>query len=136
MTSGSSAGEFSFTVELRAGRPECVAGGARWLPLAAALSAAWGTDGGLLADLLERRCGYDKEGAVGFNYAGDGPDEAPDGKVRVHYLDDRLTLEQGFFEEAARAFALAAMGLLKKAGSPVPAEIEARLRALGAGRSA
>lgn len=132
MKNGAPAGEFSFTVELRAGRPECVPADARWLPLAAALSAAWGTDGGLLADLLERRCGYDKEGAVGFNYAGDGPDEAPDGKVRVHFLDDRLTLEQGFFEEAARAFALSALEALEAAGLPASEAVKKRLIALRA----
>lgn len=136
MTTPTRVGEFTFTVELRGGRPVCVAAGDRWFPLATALSSAWGEDGGLLAGLLEGRAAWSKEGAVGFHYAGDGPDEAPDGKVRVFFMQDRLVYERAFFEEAAIAFALAAMELMKEAGRPVPDGVDARFRALRARGSA
>lgn len=126
MTRDLRVGDFSFTVELRGALPECTAFEGRWYPLASALSSAWGTDGGLLADLLERRCGYDKDG-VGFNYDGDDPDEAPDGKVRVHFLDDRLVLDQAFFEQAAVEFGLAGLDLLRAAGLPASASVVKRL---------
>ncbi|MDD5301798.1 MAG: hypothetical protein PHS14_01710 [Elusimicrobia bacterium] len=124
------AGGFAFTLELRGECLNCVAAEDRWFPLAAALTSAWGADGGLLAGLLEERCGYDKEGAVGFSYAGDGPDEAPDGKVRVHFMDDRLVLERAFFEAAAVEFGLAALAWRRRASLPASADVEKRLRAV------
>lgn len=121
----------AMSVELRDGRPHCAAADKRWFPLTSVLSSAWGTDGGFLADLLERRCGFDKDG-VGFSYDGDGPDEAPDGKVRVHFLDDRLVLEQAFFEKAAVEFGLAALSLLRAVELPASEAVEKRLIALRA----
>lgn len=121
----------SMSVELRDGRPHCAAADKRWHPLASALSSAWGTDGGFLADLLERRCGFDKDG-VGFSYDGDGPDEAPDGKVRVHFLDDRLVLERAFFEKVAVEFGLVALSLLRAVERPSSEAVQRRLIALRA----
>ncbi|UPT73562.1 MAG: hypothetical protein M0D55_17130 [Elusimicrobiota bacterium] len=58
-------GEFAFTVQ--AGNPpNCVALEKRWEPLAAAFTAA----GGGLEEMIARRSGMNKEGAVGF-YWGD-----------------------------------------------------------------
>ena len=133
MTPDKRVGDFSFSVELRGERPVCVAAGDRWFPLATALSSAWGLDGSLLAGLLERRAGWSQEGAVGFHYSGDGPDEAPDGKVRVIFMEERLACDQAFFEEAAIAFALAAIELMQEAGRPVADGLDARFRALRGG---
>ena len=125
-------GDFAFTIELRGSRPNCIAAEDRWFALAIALTSAWGPDGGFLADLLEKRCGYDKEGAVGFSYDGDGPDEAPDGKVRAYFMKDRLLLEQAFFEAAAVEFGLAALASLRQASLTASDSVEKRLLALRA----
>lgn len=130
MTTDKRVGDFAFRVELRGERPVCVALDDRWFPLATALSSAWGADGGLLAELLERRAGCSKEGAVGFHYSGDGPDEAPDGKVRVFFMDDRRVYEQAFFEAAAVEFGLAALALLRESSLPASAAVEKRLAAV------
>lgn len=108
MKPASRVGDFSFTVELRDGIPYCVAAEDRWFGLAAALTAAWGEDGRLLESLIAERAAFNKEGAVGFSYAGDSPDEAPDGKVRVFYMDDLRVVDQAFFEAAAAEFLRAA----------------------------
>lgn len=125
-------GDFIFTVELRGARPNCIAPDDRWFALATALTSAWGPDGGMLVELLEKRCGYDKEGAVGFSYDGDGPDEAPDGKVRVFFMKEREVFEQSFFETAAVEFGLAALASLRKASLPASEDVEKRLRAVRA----
>lgn len=117
--------DFSFTVELRDGRPNCVATEERYFALAAALTDAWGDDGGRLVRLLEERAGCNKEGAVGFSYAGDSP-----GKVRVFYMDDEQSLERSFFEAAAVNFGQAALSSLRRASLPVSAAVESGLRAL------
>lgn len=125
-------GDFAFAIELRDGRPNCVPAEDRDFALATALTSAWGEDGTELADMLEQRCGYDREGAVGFTYDGDGPDEAPDGKVRVYFMKEVRIFEQAFFEAAAVGFGLAALAALRRAARPASEAVEKRLRALRA----
>jgi len=138
-------GDFSFTVELRyvidaeTGQrtnhppsPTCTADEDRYYAFAHALNTAWGgigSDGSLLVHLLEGRIGHNSQ-AGGFSYDGDTPDESPDGKVRVYFMDDMLVLDQYFFESAAIEFGLAALDRLRQASQPVSDDAEQRLLAL------
>lgn len=123
-------GEFTFTVELDGGRPRCETADGKFFPLSTALSTCWAYSDERFVQILEERsgCGYEEQ--VGFDYAEDSPGEVPEGKVRVYFAEEILMLDRAFFEEAACAFGLAAIELMKQAGRPAAEDLEERLRAV------
>jgi len=124
-------GDFVFEVKLDDVGVRCNAASWNFHPLGNALLFWWHKDPEKFTTVLENRSRCKNRGCA-VTYAEAGRGKVPAGKVLVVYGDLPLLLDRAFFEEAAWTFALAAIELLKAAGRPVPAGLEARLRAVRA----
>lgn len=129
---GRRVGDRVFSVGLRDGRICGESAAYRDGPLLNALSFLWNADAEKFVVLLEHRSRWKKRD-ISLTYSEASRGKVPEGKVLAAYGDEwKILLERSLFEEVAVVFGETAIGLLGKAGTPVPDGIEARLKALRA----